>query len=149
LVVVQGYGAEEAAVSQWSGKALSLRSEGQQQRLEFRQRTFNAALNELLQHPDWQWWDERTLSRLQYPADNAGEVAAAYAAWEVSRVAAEEARRQQKQQRQQAAAAAKAAAQPGWLQQNKVGLLRAAVAAVLGWLGWVLLKAWQSRPPVL
>ena len=113
--------------------------------------TFDAALDSGLRHPGWQRWADEILPAYEYPPDNVQQVVAAFTVWrEAARKMKQDKEEQRKREQQQhdMVAATEGGGLHSWVQQHQPGLLKAAGAAVLGGLGWLLLKAWKSRPPL-
>lgn len=97
---------------------------------------FDAAINELLLHPDWEVWSRQMLPRMMYPADEVAPAVAEHGAWfaalkakraaeaaakaEAAAAAAAE-EEKQKEQADAAAAAAHAAAPPAEQQAEPAG----------------------------
>jgi hypothetical protein len=67
---------------------------------------FDAAINGLLSHPDWAYWDASALPRYRYPEAEAAELVARHTAWREDVIA----RRAEAAAAKEAAAAAKEAA---------------------------------------
>eukprot|EP00775_Hariotina_reticulata_P003564 gene3564-3832_t len=76
-----GWGLDSPIVAQWTGDRLRLREQGQGELLEFRHQVFDAAINQLLQHPDWEAWSRQILPRYDYPADDVAAAVDSHTIW--------------------------------------------------------------------
>ncbi|WIA38279.1 hypothetical protein OEZ86_001619 [Tetradesmus obliquus] len=100
-----GWGLDTPLVAKWTGDRLRMRDDAQTELQEFRQQVFDPALNNVLQHPDWDTWSRKLLPRYYYDPELVGPAVESHAVWfeqlKAKRAAAEAAK---------AAAAAEAAA---------------------------------------
>lgn len=76
-----GWGLETPLVAKYTGDRLQLREGGQQMRQQFREQMFNAAINDLLKHPDWELWSRRVLPRYLYADEDVQPAVAQHREW--------------------------------------------------------------------
>jgi tRNA pseudouridine38-40 synthase len=129
-----GWGLDTPLVARFTGAKLELRQGGQAMRQAFRQRVFDAAINDLLQHPDWEQWSTRMLPRYTYAAADVAPVVQAHAVWLADLLAKRAAAAAKKAEAAEAAAAAAAEAEAE-AAGKAPGVLQAVFGAVLRLFG--------------
>ncbi|KAF6263018.1 hypothetical protein COO60DRAFT_1492560, partial [Scenedesmus sp. NREL 46B-D3] len=103
-----GWGLDTPLVAQWTGERLRLRDAAQGELQVFRQQVFDPALNDLLQHPDWDTWSRKLLPPVESHTVWFEQLKAKRAAAEAAKAAAAAAAAAEEEQ--DTAAAAEAAA---------------------------------------
>lgn len=111
-----GWGLDTPLVAKWTGDRLRMRDAAQAELQEFRQQVFDPALNDVLQHPDWDTWSRKLLPRYYYDPELVGPAVESHTVWfeqlKAKRAAAEAAKAA-------AAAAEAAAAEAAALQEDR------------------------------
>uniref|UniRef100_A0A383VE63 Pseudouridine synthase I TruA alpha/beta domain-containing protein n=1 Tax=Tetradesmus obliquus TaxID=3088 RepID=A0A383VE63_TETOB len=110
-----GWGHDTPLVARWTGERLRMRDDAQAELQEFRQQVFDPALNNVLQHSDWDTWSRKLLPRYYYDPELVGPAVESHTVWfeqlKAKRAAAEVAKA--------AAAAEAAAAEAAALQEDR------------------------------